>query len=49
MEVLKRRRLEYLKEEGREQLEKTRLAQQDVFHLPGEGLSSTTTVKQEID
>jgi len=47
-EALKRKRLEHLNEEERKQIEKTCLDYQDVFHLPGEVLSSTTTFKHEI-
>jgi hypothetical protein len=46
-EVLKRLRLEHLNEE-REQIEKTCTSYQDMFHLPGEMLTSTTAVRHEI-
>jgi hypothetical protein len=46
-EVLKRLRLEHLNEE-RQQVEKTCTAYQDIFHLPGKMLTSTTAVKHEI-
>ena len=41
-------RLEHLKEEERKEIGKTCLDYQDIFHLPGEVLSSTTAVKHEI-
>ena len=47
-EVLKRLRLEHLNKEERNEIEKTCLDYQDIFHLPGEVLSSTTAVKHEI-
>jgi hypothetical protein len=47
-EVLKQLRLEHLNEEERKQMEKTCLDYQHIFHLPGEVMSSTTTVKHEI-
>jgi len=40
--------LEHLNEEERKQIEKTHLDYQDIFHLPSEVLSNTTTVKHEI-
>jgi transposase InsO family protein len=47
-EVLKRLRLEHLNKEERQQVEKMCAAYQDIFHLPGEILTSTTTVQHEI-
>ena len=47
-EVLKRLRLDHLKEEERNQIEENCSTYQDIFHLPGEVLSSTTAVKNEI-
>ena len=47
-EVLKLLRLEHLKVEERKQVEKTCAAYVDIFHLPGEALTSTTAVKHEI-
>jgi len=47
-EVLKRLRLEHLNEEERKEIEKSCLDYQDIFHLPGEVLSSTSAVKHEI-
>jgi hypothetical protein len=47
-EVLKRLRLEHLNEEERRDIEKTCLDYQDIFHLPGETLSSTKVVQHEI-
>ena len=47
-EVLKRLRLEHLNAEERKEIEKTCLDYQDIFHLPGEVLSSTSVVKHEI-
>ena len=46
--MLKRLRLEHLNEEERRDIEKTCLEYQDIFHLPGEMLSSTSVVKHEI-
>jgi hypothetical protein len=40
--------LEHLNEEERKEIEKTCLDYQDIFHLPGEVLSSTSVVKHEI-
>jgi hypothetical protein len=47
-EVLKGLRLEHLNEEERKEIEITCLYYQDIFHLPGEMLSSTTAVKHKI-
>jgi hypothetical protein len=47
-EVLKRLRLGHLSEKERREIEKTCLDYQDIFHLPGEVLSSTSVVKHEI-
>ena len=47
-EVLKRLRLEHLNKEERQHVEKTCAAYQDIFHLPGEILTSTTAVRHEI-
>jgi hypothetical protein len=47
-EVLNRLRLGHLNEEERRNIEKTCLDYQDIFHLPGETLSSTQVVKHEI-
>ena len=47
-EVLRRLRLGHLNDEERKEIEKTCLLYQDIFHLPGEVLSSTTAVKHEI-
>lgn len=47
-EVLQRLRLEHLNKEEREQVVRTCAAYQDIFHLPGEPLTSTTAVKHEI-
>jgi hypothetical protein len=46
--VLKRLRLEHLNGEERNQIEKMCSAYQDIFHLPGEVLTSTTAVRHEI-
>ena len=48
--MLKRLRLEHLNEEERKEereREKICLDYQDIFHLPGEMLTSTTAVKHE--
>ncbi len=45
-EVLKRLRLEHLNDEERKQVEKTCAAYQDIHHLPGEILTSTTAVNK---
>jgi len=45
-EVLKRLRLEHLNKEERQHVEKTCAAYQDIFHLPGEILT-TTAVRHE--
>ena len=37
-----------MNDEERKQVEKTRAAYEDIFHLPGEALTSTTAVKHEI-
>jgi hypothetical protein len=47
-EVLQRLRLEHLNKDEREQVMRTCAAYQDIFHLPGEPLTSTTAVKHEI-
>jgi hypothetical protein len=47
-EVLQRLRLEHLNQEEREQVVRTCAAYRDIFHLPGEPLTSTTAVKHEI-
>jgi transposase InsO family protein len=47
-EVLQRLRLEHLNQEERQQVVRTCAAYQDIFHLPGEPLTSTTAVKHEI-
>jgi hypothetical protein len=47
-EVLKRLRLEHLNKEERKEIEETCLDYQNIFHLPGEALSSTTAVQHEI-
>ena len=47
-EVLKRLRLEHLNREERQHVEKTCAAYQDIFHLPGDILTSTAAVKHEI-
>jgi hypothetical protein len=47
-EVLKRVRLEHLNKEDGQQVEKMCAAYQDIFHLPGEILTSTATVGHEI-
>ena len=47
-EVMKRLRLEHLNKEERRDIERTCLDYQDIFHLPGEMLSSTSVVKHEI-
>jgi hypothetical protein len=45
---MKRLSLEYLNREEREQVEKTCAAYQNIFHLPGEMLTSTAAVRHEI-
>jgi hypothetical protein len=47
-EVLKRLRLEHLNSEERQQVEKLCATYQDIFHLPGEILTSTAAVRHEI-
>ena len=47
-EVLKHLRFDHLNEEERKQIEKTCSVYHDIFHLPGEVMSSTTSVKHEI-
>jgi hypothetical protein len=46
--VLKRLRLENLNKEERRKIEEVCLAYRNIFHLPGERLSTTTAVKHEI-
>ena len=46
-EVLKRLSLEHLNKEERQHVEKTCAAYQDIFHLPGEMLTSTAAVRHE--
>ena len=47
-EVLKQLSLDHLNKEEREQIEKTCADYHDIFHLPGEKLTSTTAVTHEI-
>jgi hypothetical protein len=47
-EILKRLRLEHLNEEENKEIEQTCLDYQDLFHLPGETLSSASVVKHAI-
>jgi hypothetical protein len=47
-EVLKQLSLDHLNKEERQQIEKTCTDYHDIFHLPGEVLTSTIAVKHEI-
>jgi len=46
--VLKQLILDHLNTEEREQVEKTCADYHDIFHLPGEMLTSTTAIRHEI-